>query len=197
MTTLLGSLTEQLGLESGTISRSLGADEAATKSAIGAALPLMLGALQRNASRPEGAAALGAALERDHDGSLLDNLGELIASPDQGSGDGILRHVLGGRRSVVEAGLSRSSGLDSGQMGKLMTMLAPMLMGALGRTRRERDLDVAGLTGLLTDERDAAESEVPELSGLAGLLDSDDDGQVLDDVAKLGSGLLGGLFRRR
>ena len=53
------------------ISRSLGTDETATGNALAAILPILVGALSRNASSPDGAAALTRALGKDHDGASL------------------------------------------------------------------------------------------------------------------------------
>ncbi len=75
-------------------------------------------------------------------------------------------------------------------------MLAPIVMGAAGRAQRSQDLDPSGLAQLLQGEEQRVEQS-SNLGGLASLLDMDGDGQVADDVLKLGSGLLGGLFRKR
>ncbi|MCG6924038.1 MAG: DUF937 domain-containing protein, partial [Acidobacteria bacterium] len=69
------SLLEALGplLEGGTtqqVSRQLGIDEAQAGTAIQAAVPLILGALQRQTSNPGGLDSLAGALDRDHDGSV-------------------------------------------------------------------------------------------------------------------------------
>jgi len=58
----------------GQISGQIGADPQSTQTAVSAALPLLLGALARNASQPGGAEALAGALGRDHDGSVLDHV---------------------------------------------------------------------------------------------------------------------------
>ena len=75
MTDILSSLLGQLGPSAvQQISQQLGAPPGATQSAIQAALPTLLTALANNARTPQGAQALGSALERDHDGSVLNNL---------------------------------------------------------------------------------------------------------------------------
>lgn len=197
MTTVLQMLTSQLGGDTmAQLSRTLGADRGATQNAVTAALPLLLGALANNASRGDGAAALHGAIQRDHDGSVLDNVAGFLNKPDEATGNGILGHVLGGRRQTVEAGVSRASGMDQASVSKLLTFLAPLVMGGLGRAQRERRLDASALSGMLTDERRQLESAAPGLGGLAGLIDSDGDGQIVDDVARLGRGVLGKLFGR-
>ena len=197
MSSIIESLSSQiLGSQLDSLSSALGEDKSATRSAVAQALPVLLGALAHNASRPEGANSLLGALQRDHDGSLLDNLSGFFSSPDLKDGDGILRHALGGRRDRLEGGLSRSSGLDPQKIKTLMAMLAPVVMAALGKARRERQMDQDGLMGLLKGERETMERNAPELGLLGSLLDQDGDGQIIDDVlGKVGKGLLGNLFR--
>lgn len=180
------------------ISGKLGADEGAVGDAIGMALPMLLGALSRNASNDEGARSLDGALAKDHDGSILDNLPGFLARPEAGPGEGILNHVLGDKRPAVEQGISKSSGLDAGTIGQLLVTLAPVVLGAIGRAKREKQMDTRGLSQFLAGERQEAERSAPDQMGLiAGLLDADGDGQTeVGEIAK-GVGLLGKLFGKR
>ena len=201
---------------------------------------MLLGGLARNAQSPEGAQSLASALERDHDGSLLDGLGVLLggsggssggeglggllsgmmgggSSAPGGSGglgdllgglmgggapaskttdgDGILGHILGNKRGAVEQGVARSSGLDARAVSKLLPMLAPLVMGALGRAKKQQNLDAGSLASMLNHERARIERDTPGMQegGLLGMLDMDNDGDVSDDVAKIG-GMLGSFF---
>lgn len=197
MAGLLDLLTKTIGSnEIQTMSRKIGADEGQAKSAVEAALPMLLGAISRNASSTDGAASLFQALTRDHDGSVLDRPDAVVQDPAAAKGDGILRHVLGARRSAVESGLSGATGLDKGKAGQLLSMLAPMVMGALGRTQRSSGLDARGVASMLGDERRTMESRQPQAMGLLGsLLDADGDGDVDGgDLARKGLGALGKLF---
>ena len=68
------SLTDQLfeqlqGAPLRQIAQQLGAGQAQTAGAVSAALPLLLGALGRNASQPQGADALYGALRNDFSGA--------------------------------------------------------------------------------------------------------------------------------
>lgn len=191
---LFDIVMSQLGSQSNEVSRQLGANEAQTRNAMAAAVPVLMGALTRNAEQPDGAASLFGALSRDHDGSILEDVGGALRAPDTAVGDGILGHVLGSRRAAVEQGVSQTSGLDPKSVGRMLTMLAPVIMGALGRTQREQQLDAGGLSRMLGSEREQALAAKPELGMLAGLLDSDNDGQIMDDLGKLGTSALGGLF---
>jgi hypothetical protein len=178
------------------ISSQLGTKPQQTQQAIAAALPLLLGALDRNSTQPQGAAALANALERDHDGSILDNLAGFLGQGDTSPGDGILKHVLGERRQNVEAGLGQASGLEGQSVSKLLALLAPIVMGALGKEKRNQHLDPGGLSGLLRTEVSSTASS-SQLGGLMALLDSNQDGQVADDIARMGSQLLSSLFNKK
>lgn len=183
-----GDLQSQLG-------RQIGADPNTTGNAIGAALPMLLAGLTRNASQPGGADALHQALQNDHDGSLLDNLGGLLGGTLGGraaNGAGILGHVLGDRQDAAQSAVAQSSGLSGAQAQQLLATLAPIVMGALGRTQRSQGLDAGGLASMLQNEHATAAQAQPDLMGLATqLLDRNNDGSMLDDLVKGLGGLLG------
>jgi hypothetical protein len=103
-----------------------------------------------------------------------------------------LKHVLGGKQSSVAQGIARATGLNSQQASQLLELLAPIVMGALGKVKREQQLGPDGIATQLQQERQQIEEQAPEMSqgGLLQLLDRDDDGSVVDDVSKLGK-LLG------
>lgn len=194
MSDLAGMVIGMLGSgELSQLSSQLGTDQASTQKAVGAAVPMLLSALGKNAASPQGAEALLGALSRDHDGSVLENVGAALGSGALGKdGSAILGHVLGNKQDAVAAGIGQASGLTADTSGQLLAMLAPLVMGSLGKTQRQSGLDAEGLAAMLGGQRKQANAG---LGGLAGLLDMDGDGDITDDVMKVGSKLLGGLFR--
>ena len=197
MSSILDAVRQQLGPDAiEQMSRSLGADPGTTSNAVNLALPTLLGGLSRNASQPEGAAALDNALKA-HDGSILDNLGGILGGAGGtggGIGGAILGHIFGAKRGPVEQGVGRASGLNAGQVAQLMAMLAPIVMGVLGRMKQSKGLDANRLPEVLNQSREQGEREVP---GLGGLLDANNDGSVADDLLRMGSSALGGMFGNR
>ena len=188
MGTLGGGAQKQIG-------RNAGADESATAKVISGALPVLLGALSRNTRDQGGAESLLGALDRDHDGSIMDDLAGYLGKNDTDDGDGILRHMLGEKRARVEQGLGKASGLDTAAVGKILATLAPVVLGALSKQRKEKQLDASGLAALIGQDNDEVTRKAPGTMGLVGsLLDQDGDGQVIDDVFKIGGDLLGGFF---
>lgn len=194
MASLIELLAGQLGAGTVTqVSRRLGADQGQTQQAISAALPVLLGALARNAANPEGATALHEALTSDHDGSVLSNVAAAVSRTDLTDGNAILGHVLGDRRNAVESGVSRISGLGGAQVTQLLAVLAPVVMGALGRLQRQQNLNPSGLATALAGERKGFEQTAPKLGSLVALLDADKDGQVIDDLVDKVKSVFGGL----
>lgn len=181
---------EQLG-EGGVaeIASGLGIDQAAATKAIGMALPAIMGGMAANAAKPQGAQALSSALE-DHDASIFEQLGPLLAGG--GSGAGILGHVLGNKQANVQQNLAGQSGLDLGAIMKLLPILAPIVMGFLSKKKQDDGLDADGLGKVLQQERATAEAKSPGLGGLASILDSDGDGSIMDDVMDMAGGNAGG-----
>ena len=175
-------LMNQLG-EKGlsAMAEKIGADKSQTASALEGIMPTLLGAMSNNTKNPDGATGFLGALDRDHDGSILDDISGFITTSDSGPGEGILKHVLGGNQQQVENGLSQKTGLSSGQIGNLLKIAAPILMGYLGRQKKQESnstgFDLGGLTGLL--------------GGLAGQADQGT-GLDLSDVMNMVGGLTGG-----
>lgn len=174
------------------ISQQIGADEGSTNQAVGAAIPLLISALARNASQPGGAGALQNALQA-HDGGILDNLsGYLGTSSGSSDGSAILGHVLGGRQNAIENGLAKQTGLDAGTIAQLLVMLAPMVMGALGKAQAKNGFDPGALSGYLNGQQQRAQTSAPDMLGtLTSLLDSNKDGSVLDDLGNIAGKLFG------
>lgn len=175
------------------ISSKLGIQPAQAKQAIAAALPTILGAVGRKASTEEGAAEIHAAVQQDHGGSALGNLGGLISMLSGGSGgSSLLSQILGGRQSHVENAIGKSSGLDASKVAPLLAMLAPMVMGMIGKQQRDHSMSPTDLSGMLERENKSIEKSGGG-SFIGRMLDQDGDGDFdLQDVMKVGMGKLFG-----
>jgi hypothetical protein len=180
-------ITQQLsGAASQQIAARLGVSESTANTAVQIAVPLILAALARNASQPEGAQELHQAVANDHDGSIFDNLMGYLGNPQQANGAGILGHVLGDQRGTVENNLAQATGLDQNAAGNLMEMVAPLVMGAVGRTQQQNGLDPSGLANYLGEQQQEQAAAAPGVMGmLSSMLDSNKDGSATDDLARI------------
>ncbi len=193
------SLEDLLGQQQGNdavgqISQMLGANQSMTSSAIQLALPMILSGLANNASTPQGAENLNNALEQDHSGGLLDNLmgylGGGLSQPSEASretdGSGILGHIFGQKQSTVAQEVSNQSGLDIGQVAKLLITLAPIVMAFLGRQKQQQGLGADGLSSLLQGQQQQMQSSGnPMMDMVTSFLDKDHDGSAMDDLASM------------
>jgi len=196
------SLEQLLGQEKGSeaveqISQNVGADQSTVNSAIQAALPMLLNGLANNAATPQGAESLNNALEEDHDGGILDNLGGLgsmifggqqAAPPPQADAGGILGHILGNNQGQAAEQVSSQTGLGKGQVAQIMMMLAPIVMAYLGRQKREQGVGAGGLGGLLGGLLGGTQTQSsgnPMMDMASNYLDKDRDGSAMDDIASM------------
>jgi len=178
------------------IARAVGVSGGDVTNVLAGALPAMMAGLTRNATSGNGASALLGALDRDHDGSVLDDvMGYLGGGGNLAAGAGILGHVFGGSQGNVEKAVSRSSGVDMGTVTKIMAMVAPLIMGSLGKAKRQQGFDASGLAAALGQQEQVARKASPSAVDMfSKMLDSDGDGESMDDIVKMGTGLLGSLF---
>lgn len=189
---VLSSLTQQIGAQ----------DTQQTKAAADGIVATLLTALQKNTQTQDGLDSLNNALERDHDGGILDDvMGFLsgqapVANTKAANGAGILNHILGGRQDGAASMISKMSGLDKNSTFSLMTTLAPLVMGALGQQKQQQSLGASALQSLLTTTVHSASQKQSEMGIIGQFLDQDGDGSVMDDLLRMGGGLLGNLMKK-
>lgn len=193
------------------VSNQTGQDQNKTSNVLTMALPVLMQAMKRNAETPDGAQGLLGALDNKHDGGILDNLGDLfgggVSNDVMDDGGRILNHVLGNKQKNVETALSQKSGMDAGSVAQVLKVAAPILMGVLGKQKKEQQINSSSGLESLLGGLIKGNSPQQEQSFLESILDADGDGSVIDDVAEmvLGGGkkksglgsLLGGLFGKR
>lgn len=114
------------------IAAKLGVDPGTAKQAVQEGGATILGGLQQNAQKPGGSAAIEKALA-GHQG-LGDKVD--VNAVDEADGQKILGHIFGGKEQDVAQKLTeqpQTAGLD---FGKLLPMLAPIVMGLLAKKQQ-------------------------------------------------------------
>ncbi|REJ78800.1 MAG: DUF937 domain-containing protein [Acidobacteria bacterium] len=195
----MNSLEDLLGAVQGSsvreqIGQNLRADSSAVNSAIEIALPAIMGGLAQNSQTVSGAAGIDQALEKDHDGSLLESLSDYlqggVPSPAnanrQTDGSGILGHILGNASGPIAQEISKRTGLSAGQSANLLITLAPIVMAYLGKQKKQNDLDTGSLSDLIQKRAQQTQRGGNPILDLAtSALDRDRDGSALDDLASM------------
>lgn len=160
------------------------------------AAPLIISYLKNKSQDANEAEALNNALDKDHDGSILDDVSQ--ADARQSEGGSILNHIFGGEKQNVENRLSQNTGISIDKIGPILSMLAPIIMGYIGKEKQQNNVGAGGLGDLLGGILGNASNESKQqqssplndiLGSVLGGGNSQSSGNPLNDI--LGS-VLGG-----
>ena len=163
------------------------------------AAPLVISYLRKKSQEdPNEAEALNNALDKDHDGSILDNPAQVEARIQEGGS--ILDHIFGGQKAQVENQLSQNTGISMDKIGPVLAMLAPLIMGYIGKEKQSSGVNSGGglgdlLGGILGGAQNQAQAEPSNplndiLGSVLGGGSQQSSGNPLNDI--LGSVLGGG-----
>ena len=161
------------------------------------AAPLIISYLRNKSQDAKEADALNSALDRDHDGSILNDPSS--AFDRQAEGNSILDHIFGGNKVAVENNLSESTGISMDKIGPILSMLAPIIMGYIGQQKQSNNVTSGGglgdlLGGILGGAQTQAQNSNPlnDILGsvLGGGQQQQQSSNPLNDI--LGSVLGGG-----
>ena len=173
---IIGLLKDQLNDNLLTkISGRLGENKSGVAAAVGSALPSLLLGLMQKGSEPNGAASLMKVLqEGKHDGGILDNLGSVLGGGSTttdlvASGKSLFGSLFGDKAGGITDIIASASGISKNASSSLLGILAPIVMGFLGKTlKAQGGLNPAGLTNLLLGQKEFIKSALP--SGLTQLM---------------------------
>ncbi len=150
--------------------------------------PLVISYLRKKSQDSKEAEALNNALERDHDGSILNDSSQLEARQQEGSS--ILDHIFGGQKAQVENQLSQNTGISMDKIGPVLAMLAPVIMGYIGQQKQSSNVSSGGLGDLLGGILGSAQNQASQSSNpLNDIL-----GSVLGGATQSSNGGLGDIL---
>ena len=142
-------------------------DPAMAQKAAGVAVPAVLSSLAGLVTKPEGGRRLAEIITKQSPDNLEDIAGRVGGSqPFADAGKDMLSTLLGsGSFNGLVSGIAKFIGINESAMGSMLGMLAPVILGVLGR---EAGSTAGGLTQLLSSQKDAFAAAMP--SGLSDLL---------------------------
>jgi OmpA-OmpF porin, OOP family len=156
----------------------VGEEGSVTKKALELIMPSILGGITQQAKEPINAEALLNNIKGGgHDGSIFDTVGNLLGggSATQGfldSGESIVDGLFGNKTSGIVDWIAAFTGIKTGSASGLMNMIAPLVMGAIGKQVVGGNLGVSGLTSLLDGQSSIIQKALPAgLSSVLGLTD--------------------------
>jgi hypothetical protein len=161
------------------------------------AVPLIIMYLKNKSEDADEAESLNKALDKDHNGSILNNPSQ--AMEKESEGNSILDHIFGSKKSTVESSLANQTGISMSKIGPLLATLAPLVMGYIGKQKQDSGVSSGGglsdlLGGILGKASSDAKAEPSNplndiLGGLLGGGNSSSGGNPLNDLL---GGLMGG-----
>ena len=158
-----------------TIAGHLGESEARTQSAVDGGLASIIGGLMGSASTTQSATSLLNLLMGKQQSST--SMGDLLGMISGGGssigsliqlGGPLLKTVFGDKLGGVVDAVSSSSGASKQSTSSLLGILAPLVMGALGKTARDGGFNIGSLVGLLMGQKNHIQAAAP--AGLASAL---------------------------
>jgi hypothetical protein len=186
---ILKLLTEQIG-DKETLEKlggSIGGRTEDVEKVAKMGIPALLQALEKNAKSKEGAESLAKALEQHKDDEVEDVKG-FLSNVDTDEGDKILQHILGGKKQTLQNNLAKQTGINSSEVSQILTKIAPLLLGALGKEKNQRGVDSSGIDGMLQGLIEQG-SQSGLMNIAANLLDDESTGGIIKK--------LGGLFGKK
>ena len=141
LNSILGALTA--GNAVSDMSKQFNLNSNQVNSVINSALPTLIGAMQKNTATASGASSLEKA--------LASHLGDGINLSNASLVDGgkILSHIFGGDSNSVFSALAKKTGTSSNQVSSILSAIAPMLLGLLGKGQKSTNTSAGGLGSLL------------------------------------------------
>lgn len=154
-------------------SSMIGESESATRQAMHGGVSSVFAGLTNLASTPDGASTLGNLSREPAFGSILNNISSVFSggsatSSMMSAGQGLLGKIFGDRSNQVADAVARSSGVSSSSAGKIMSLLAPLTMGVLGKQVLAGGISNTGLASMLIQQKDEIAAAAP--SGLGQVL---------------------------
>ena len=182
---ILEALKDEFGDEIvGMLGKCIGEDSTKTKSALGAAFPAILGGLVSKGSSTQGASEILEMITKGGFGQdTLMGLGNAFGGGDAtkellAAGAELLKKIFGDKVSGIIDLIAGTAGIGKSSASSLLGLVAPAVLGFLGREVKGGGLNVGGLMGLLSGQMEYLKAAAPaglgsvlglsELSGIPG-----------------------------
>ena len=158
------------------IASFLGLDKATIRKAAEGSVPALLAGLSDLVATPAGSNQLSKVLSQQQFGSPADLLRNAGAQRFAETGSNMLSGLFGNRTmDTMAQAIGRFAGMGDSSGKSLLSVLGPLVLGALGQQQRDAGLDASGLASLLRSQKDQIMAAIPpglaDQLGAAGLID--------------------------
>lgn len=150
----------------------LGENENGVTKAVSGLIPSLLGGIISKATSGEkGAAEIFEAAKSSNDSGILRNLGSLLGNAGiLSKGTDLFNSLFGNNSSGIVNAISSFAGIKSASTGSIISMLLPLITGALGKHASENNLNASSFASLLGEQKNNIASALPAGLGSIGSL---------------------------
>ncbi len=128
-----------------------GIDKSVASNAVDSAVNTLLNGLHKNVQTTDGATALDNTLASKHaGGSVPDTAAAAAGSFIQQEGAKILGHIFGGQTNEAATKVAKNSGVKTGIAESILSSVAPLILGQLGKAKQSGNLDAQGVVNMLS-----------------------------------------------
>jgi len=147
-------------------SEVIGGSPASTQKAIGALIPSFMGSVVTKASTESGASDLLSMIKNggynSNAGSTEMNLMNNKTNEILSKGENLVSKLMGNNADNLVSRISSFSNLTKEGTGKLLSMVAPMVMGAIGKQVSQNNLNATGLRDLIKEQSQYVRDAMPQ-----------------------------------
>lgn len=143
---------------------------------------IILGGISKNAGKQDQAEQFLGTLDRHDEDHIWD--------VDKDESNKILGHIFWDGLPNVIKQTAQKFDIDIPSASELFIKIAPVVLGMLGKEKKEKGFNLDMLTDLLGNESNRVRNESPIKSMISDFIDSDDDGSIADDLFAMGKKFL-------
>lgn len=181
------------------VSKKINISEDKSRDVVNMAIPLLVAGLAKNAKNLQEATNISEAISKDHDGSILNDIpSALFSDGRQQEGEKIIEHILGKKTDSASKVIGAQVQVGPEKVTQILSLVAPVVMGAIGNKRKNEVFDSSTLTDFLQKiVKNNVSNSGQQDNLLMKILDQDRNGSVLDNIVNFGLRLFGGLSKKR
>ncbi|MEY4539911.1 MAG: hypothetical protein RLZZ306_1668 [Bacteroidota bacterium] len=146
----------------------LGEKEDKVKIALEGLVPTFVGGLMKRASNEAGATTLLNVVKKtNNDGNIVEQLDLLLKNKESFAGfvekgNSVVSMLLPDKKSSIATMISQFAGVRNSSATALLSVVAPLVVGKLGKLVTSQGLDKTGLANVILDQRSILLDETPE-----------------------------------
>jgi hypothetical protein len=160
------------------LGKRVGTDGNGAKSIMGTVVPLLTVAMAKTSAQPDGANTLMRMLGGGRFESTADDIGGYLRNPDVSGGTDIVSALLSSQRGAMTDMIAGKTGFSTEVIGRVLPLIAPVVLGFVGKMMRQQNMDASALTAFLGEQSKTALAGAPDAMGIMTSLTGEVTGEV-------------------